>query len=200
MIEIIMRQNLFSSSNFPKIARRSYSKDNQIFVQGGKAKGVLYVFKGSVKLTRHTSSGNVVPIHTAKVGETVAEASLFSSTYHCDCVALEECIVGLIEKQVLLKLLESDVELNREFMCHLAEQTISYRRRIELLTTKSARGKVIAALADNVAYSSILDLASYLGLTHEATYRALSELTDMGRLRKTGRGKYEVANASKQRN
>jgi CRP-like cAMP-binding protein len=153
---------------------------------------LISVVEGTVKLVRHTTTGHLVPIHTAVAGETVAEASLFSENYHCDCIAADDCIVRLISKSDILELLETDTAFNLRFMGHLAEQTIAYRRRIELLTMKSAKERVMAAIADGVQYGSIIQLASHLGLTHEATYRALADLVRAKALAKIGRGKYNA--------
>jgi CRP-like cAMP-binding protein len=187
-----MIKSIFEELKLPRSTERNYPRDSVIFAQGSNTFGLIIVTKGAVKLVRHTKSGHIVPIHTASAGESVAEASLFSDTYHCDCIAAEHCTVRIIGKASILKLLQTDVVFNFRFMGHLAEQTIAYRRRIELLTMKGAKEKVFYSIADSIEYGSIIQLAGYLGLTHEATYRALSDLCKSGLLKKTGRGKYSI--------
>lgn len=190
-----MTKNIYEELDLPKGTERSYPRDSLIFAQGSNTFGLIIVINGTVKLVRHTKAGHIVPIHTASVDESVAEASLFSDTYHCDCIAAEDCTVRIIEKAGILKLLGTDPDFNLRFMRHLAEQTIAYRRRIELLTMRGAKEKVLYSIADGIKYGSIIQLAGYLGLTHEVTYRALSDLCKSGLLIKTGRGKFKMNNS-----
>ena len=93
MIEIILRkyevQYLFDA--IPKNARHEIilNRGEYVFLQGDKTHGMFAVMDGKVQLQRHTQARVMVITHTAKIGETFAEASLFSDHFHCDAVAIE---------------------------------------------------------------------------------------------------------------
>jgi len=178
----------------PTVAQREMKvrKDDAIFHQGGVTDGVFYVQRGKVELRRHTESGVHVVIHRAILGETFAEASLFSNTYHCDAVALDETVVVRLAREAVLKQFSSDPEFALALAGRFAAQVQLYRRRIELLAIRSAEDRVLSALTDRPVNGSIISFASEIGLTHEATYRALAMLVRKGKVTKPGRGKYSI--------
>ena len=130
----------------------------------------------------------------ASAGDTLAEASLFSSTYHCDAVATTEAIVRLYPKAVLLAELQGDPKIAKAFAAMLAHQIMSLRTRLERRNIHSARDRVRHFLAVNVgadrrtvALSGTLkELAADLGLTHEALYRTLARMEADSEIERTG--------------
>ena len=64
-----------------------------LFRQGSRTVGLYEVVKGKVRLVRVDRSGREAVLHSASPGETIAEASLFSSTYHCDAIASTNAVV-----------------------------------------------------------------------------------------------------------
>jgi CRP-like cAMP-binding protein len=167
-------------------------KGEAIFHQGETTGGVFYVVRGRAELRRHTESGVQVVIHRAGAGETFAEASLFSGAYHCDAVALDDTVVVRLAKQAVLEQFSSDPEFALSLAGRFAVQVQFYRRRIELLAIRSAEDRVFSALTDRPVVGSIMSFASEIGLTHEATYRALAMLVRKGKVRKFGRGEYSI--------
>lgn len=165
-------------------------KDEAIFHQGRATGGIFYVVRGRVELRRHTESGVHIVIHRADAGETFAEASLFSDAYHCDAVALEDTVVIRLAKKAVLEQFLGDPEFARALAGQFAGQVQFYRRRIELLAIHSAEDRILSALVDRPMTGNIISFASEIGLTHEATYRALAKLVRKGKLIKVGRGKY----------
>ena len=71
-----------------------------------------------------------------------------------------------------------------------AHQVQTYRRRLEILAIRSAEQRVLEAVWDGMMKNDITSFAATIGLTREATYRALAALARSGRLRKTARGTY----------
>lgn len=181
--------------HIPTAARKEMKveKDEAIFVQGGAADGIFYVVQGRVELRRHTERGVQVVIHRAGSGETFAEASLFSDAYHCDAVALDRTAVIRLAREAVLKQFSSDREFALALAGRFAVQVQFYRRRIELLAIRSAEDRVLSALTDRPVNGSIMSFASEIGLTHEATYRALALLVRKGKVKKLGRGEYSIS-------
>lgn len=157
---------------------------------GDQSSGFYYVIEGEVHLIRHLESGETLPIHRAFSGDFFAEASLFSESYHCDAVTQTECKLIKIDHQVTLKLLNESSDFALEVTAHLARQVQNYRRLLELRSIRSAKDRVLAAIHEGFLKGQINSFASQIGLTQEATYRALSELVQSGALIKLKRGQY----------
>lgn len=63
---------------------RKLKSGEALFRLGNKATGLYEVISGRVRLARVDRSGHEIVLHIAGPGETLAEASLFSPSYHCD--------------------------------------------------------------------------------------------------------------------
>ena len=76
---------------------RAVKAGQNLFRTGGRTAGLYEILKGKVRLVRVDRSGREAVLQVASAGETLAEASLFSSTYHCDAVAITDSVVRLIQ-------------------------------------------------------------------------------------------------------
>lgn len=190
MIEITMLPAPFT--DFPAQTLIHLRKGQCAFQQDDPTTGLFYVARGSVALLRHSEAGHQIVIHRALQGETLAEASLFSTHYHCDCVALQDSDLVRLDKTVMLKLLQQDAEFAFALLRRFAGQVQGYRRRLEILAIKGAADRVFAALADFGQQGNVTDFAAAIGLSHEATFRALSALVKRGEVQRVARGRYRV--------
>lgn len=180
-----------------KLPVQDLQSGDRLFAQMDPTVGMFYLSEGLIELQRHTEAGDKITIHQARTGETFAEASLFSDQYHCDAIARATSKVLILEKRAVLKIFDCDGAFASALAARFAQQVQSYRRRIELLAIRSARERTYTAIADGMLRTNALDLAAQIGLTHETTYRALSQLVKDGRLTKIGRGKYLIKDMSK---
>jgi len=143
-----------------------------------------------MRLARVDRSGREAVLQVAASGDTFAEASLFSSTYHCDAIATTDALVRLYPKAVLIKELERNPKAAQAFTAMLAHQVMTLRTRLEQRNIRSARDRVRHYLAVNadpsgraVTLSTTLkDIAAELGLTREALYRTLAEMSADGEI------------------
>src|SRR5690242_162309 len=74
---------------------RGLAAGRHVFRRGSKTVGLFEVISGRIRLTRVDRSGNELVLHVAGPGEALAEASLFSSHYHCDAIASTDARVRL---------------------------------------------------------------------------------------------------------
>jgi CRP-like cAMP-binding protein len=145
---------------------------------------------GTVRLVRVDLSGREAVLHIASAGETMAEASLFSATYHCDAIATTDALVRLYPKSIVLAELERNPKSARAFAAMLAHQVMALRTRLELRNIHSARDRVRHYLTLNTGADgrtvkldgSLKGIASELGLTHEALYRTLAQMAANGEI------------------
>jgi CRP-like cAMP-binding protein len=169
---------------------RKLDAGQMLFRRGGRSVGLYEIVSGNVRLVRTDYAGRDVVLHTAAAGDTIAEASLFSSTYHCDAIATTDAIVRVYPKSVMLAELERNPKAMRAFMATICHQVMDLRTRLEQRNIRSARDRVrhyltAKAGADGrtVALSGTLkDLALELGLSPEALYRTLADMTADGEI------------------
>lgn len=172
---------------------RKLKSGEALFRIGDKTAGFFEVIAGRVRLSRVDSSGREVILYVAGPGETIAEASLFASAYHCDAIASTDALVRTYPKAAVLAVFENDPKSARAFTATLAHQVMDLRTRIEQRNIRSARERVRHFLNVNVdeggrtvtISGTLKDLAAELGLTHEALYRALGKLERAGEIKRT---------------
>jgi CRP-like cAMP-binding protein len=173
---------------------RRLAAGETLFHSGDQTVGLFEVVDGKLRLVRVDRSGREAVLQTAANGETLAEASLFSSTYHCDAIATTDSLVRLYPKKVLLNEFERDPKFARAFATRLAHQVMALRTRLEQRNIQSARERIWHFLTLNlgvdgqtVEFSGTLkELAADLGLTHEALYRTLADMEKDNEIRRAG--------------
>jgi len=110
--------------------------------------------------------------------------------YHCDAVAKTAATVRLYPKAVLLAELQRDPKIAQAFAAMLARQVMTLRTRLEQRNIHSARDRVRHFLAINANHGgrtvslsgTLKDIAAELGLTHEALYRTLADMSADGEI------------------
>lgn len=172
-------------------ARRLAAGD-WLFRLGDATFGIFFVAAGRLRMQRMTPDGEVVIMHVARPGEMLAEASLFVPRYQCDVIAETDCEVWTYPKQALSRSLRDDPESLWAFSAALARSLHGLRQRYELKQIRSAPDRVMQLLRLRCDEAGVLrndgalqDLASELGLTREALYRALATLTRQGVIERT---------------
>ena len=165
-----------------------------LFRAGNRSLGFYEVVGGTVRLIRVDRSGREAVLQTAVAGETLAEASLFSSVYHCDAVALTEAVIWLYPKAAVLAELQRDPETGKAFAAMLARQVMALRTRLERRNIYSARDRIRHYLTVNAGADgrtvaltgTVKQLAAELGLSHEALYRVLARMEADGEIKRLG--------------
>lgn len=167
-------------------------KDGTLFHQGEIVSGLFYLESGEVTLSRYGLAGEETIIHLAQPKETFAEAALFSETYHCNAVATQDSLLWKINTPTVLSFAKENPEFAMKLTTRFASQIQMLRSQKELLSLRSADQRVYIALSQGLLGSSIKQFAVKIGLSHEATYRALAKLVKENRIIKTGRGSYSM--------
>ena len=166
-------------------------REQTVFHQGEAPAGVWFVQQGEVLMERISEQGRCIPIHRARAGNTFAEASVFVDAMHCRAVALSDACLLLAPTALIQAALSDSPDFARAFCQGLAVDVRLARARIEVLNRPTAQERVLLEFEQNgQAGRAIVALAADIGLSAEATSRALRELCDAGRLRRVGRGSY----------
>lgn len=169
---------------------RALEAGQSLFHQGSRTAGLYEVVSGKVRLARIDRSGREAVLFSATAGDTIAEASLFSPTYHCDAIATTRAVVRLYPKAALLAEFQRSPKVAGAFMAMLSRQIMSLRTSLEQRNIHSARDRIRHYLAVNLQSDgrsvslpgTLKDLAANLGLTHEALYRALADMQADGEI------------------
>ena len=163
---------------------RKLKSGEALFRLGNKATGLYEVISGRVRLARVDRSGHEIVLHIAGPGETLAEASLFSPSYHCDAIASTDATVRIYPKGGgacrLLRGPTCSASLHRDVGAAGDEPAHPHRAAQYPFRARARRH----FLKLNVGVDrrtvnlrgSLKDLANELGLTHEALYRTLAAL------------------------
>ena len=140
---------------------------------------------GRIQLNRNTADGCPTVLQVSLAGEMVAEASLFSDSYHCSAIADRSSTGFSIRKQNIMEYLSSSPQASMQVMEILAREIRDLRTLHEIRNIRSAKERVFSylqLLSDEQAQvhflMSLKDVAYRLGLSHEAFYRALKQLED----------------------
>jgi CRP/FNR family transcriptional regulator, dissimilatory nitrate respiration regulator len=175
-----------------QVIERKLRAGQTLFRAGTKTVGLYEIAAGKVKLVRVDRRGREAVLQAAGAGDTLAEASLFSPTYHCDAIAMTTAVVRLYPKAILLGELRRDPELLQAFAAMLAQQVMTLRSRLERRNIHSARDRIRHFLAIKVDADgrtvrlpgTLKELAADLGLTHEALYRTLARMEAEGEIKR----------------
>jgi CRP-like cAMP-binding protein len=173
---------------------RRLARGEALFRAGDPALGLVVVREGTLELVRTSPEGRRLVLHRAGPGDTFAEASLFESRHHCDAVAASPSRVTVHRAAELRRAAEADPKLGWRIAAHLAARLVAERARAERLALPHAADRLLDVLhalppepdGTRRLGRSWKALAAELGLSHEATYRALARLERAGLLRREG--------------
>ncbi len=182
--------------------KRTLKAGQSLFRQGSRTVGLYEILSGKVRLVRVDRSGREAILHSASAGETIAEASLFAPTYHCDAIATTSAVVRLYPKAMMLAEFQRNRKASEAFMAMLAHQIMNLRTSLEQRNIHSARDRIQHYLVVNVGSDgrtvtlggTLKELAGELGLSHEALYRALAEMASDGEIERR-RGMIRLSNS-----
>jgi CRP/FNR family transcriptional regulator, dissimilatory nitrate respiration regulator len=169
---------------------RALKAGQYLFRIGDRTVGLYEVVDGKVRLVRVDRSGREAILQAAGTGDTLAEASLFSPTYHCDAIATTTAVVRLYPRTVLLNELKRNPKAAQAFLEMLARQVMTLRALLEQRNIHSARDRVRHYLMVNagpngrtvVLPGTLKSFAAELGLSHEALYRTLADMAAQGEI------------------
>jgi CRP-like cAMP-binding protein len=182
---------------------RALEAGQVLFRTGHQTAGLYEVMTGNIRLVRVDRAGREAVLQVAAPGQTLAEASLFASAYHCDAIATTDAVVRLYPKAIVLAEFEYNPKAAQAFIAMLAGQVMNLRTRLEQRNIHSARDRVRHYLTVNVGADgstvtvpgTIKDLATELGLTHEALYRTLADMSADGEIERL-KGKIRLSTLS----
>lgn len=172
------------------VARSTFNADSIIFSEGEPAEALYILDSGAVDLIKSSPGGREQLIRAVGIGETFAEAAMFSGeNYPVTAIARERSSVLTIRKSDFLQFIRSNPEVSLNMMGAMAKLL----RHLNTLVANISLGSVQSRLASYIIEraerekSSVLklgikkrDLAFQLGTISETLSRNLKRLKDNG--------------------
>jgi CRP-like cAMP-binding protein len=173
---------------------RKLADEEILFSAQQKPTRMFLVSEGCVRLVRPLRAGASAVMQRARVGDWLAESSLFSERYHCDAVAQGAASVISVSKRDLLDAFRQDSGRSLMFCELLAHHLRRLRGMHEIVRIRSAQDRLLQWLllqASGNPATFHLDqtwtqVADEIALTREAVYRAVAELKRSGVLKQRG--------------
>jgi CRP-like cAMP-binding protein len=160
-----------------------------LFRQGKKPARMLYVTRGEVVLQRLGRQGAIVVLQRTRRGF-IGEASLDSVRYHCDAVVTMSCEVVAIPLDAVKQALAADSGFAGRWIAMLNQEVKRLRAQCERLSLKGVKQRLLHLIEAEGSDGrlplggGLKSMASELGVSHEALYRAVAELEKNGVLRR----------------
>lgn len=166
----------------------SFKKGEIIFKEGDKPNGLISLMEGKVKIFKEGVGGREQIIRMAKPFGFIGYRALFAEeNYGASAIAIEDCIVCVIEKNVLFQIVKENSNIALLIMKLMAGELGFSNNRTLSLTQKHIRGRLAESLLflkdtygleeDNSTikiYLSREDIASLSNMTTSNAIRTLS--------------------------
>jgi CRP-like cAMP-binding protein len=153
------------------------SAQQSLFHIGEPVEYIYRVRQGCVVLSRQTLSGTNLVLHVTKADAVLAEASLYSSRYHCDAIAQEPSLLQVVSRAYFSAQLDENKALARAWARSLAMSMQEARNRAEIRTLRTVAERLDAwqsmgrVIPEKGQWQ---DVAVELGVSREALYRELA--------------------------
>ena len=177
MIEIMYDHWLHCFDGAPE---RTLAEGETLFRRGDKVDWALLVREGRISHRRALQDGGLLTLHSTGAGDLVAEASLFSESYHCDAVADIATTVVWLPRAKLMAHLEnatSSDHLSIKAFERTARELQTLRTRIEIMRLRKVADRLDAYLElyGPPEEGGWVRVADWIGVTPPALYRELAK-------------------------
>lgn len=169
-----MSDNFFDLPSTGRVLR----KGRYLFHQGDVVQHMFQIVEGEVQLIRRHRQGSILILQRGVQGNTLAEASLFTDTYHCDAVAAEVSKVRYFSRKDVLTQFEDNPAFARNWANHLSSEMRAARFKTEILSQRTVAQRLDMWLLQNGTLpdrGSWKQLAAEIGTSPEALYREIAK-------------------------
>lgn len=174
----VMSLELFEClRSFPR-ARRSFAAGAFLFHRNDAVETLHLVRAGTIRLLRYQPDGQTAVLQRAAAGDILAEASVFSPSYHCDGIAMTDAETEAYAITDIHRLLDTDVRFCRAWALAMSHQLQAARRRAELVSLRTVTERLDAWLTWHEGEMPVKGdwkgVAEEIGVSPEAFYRELA--------------------------
>jgi len=173
----IMMDAIYHLFDTPSRQTRRLGPGEYLFRRDQKVAALFMVVEGEVQLVRHQKGGGAIILQRTGPSEIAAEASVFSSRYHCDGVARTGAEIRSVAMREFLARFRKDPKFAEAWASHLAREVQNTRLRSEVLSLKTVSERLDAWLewhGDMPPRGEWVHLAFQIGVSPEALYREMT--------------------------
>lgn len=167
-----------------------------IYNEGDKPKGIICLVSGKFKVFRIGVGGREQILKLIKPSELTGYRNIFHvSSWTDSAVAIEDCVVCLIDRNTVANILKTNADFSFRMMKLISDELTFARERIISLTQKHVRGRLAETLlmlseiygleTDGKTINASLsrdDLAHHSNMTTSNAIRTLSNLATEGKI------------------
>lgn len=168
------------------VTERNLEKGQPLFHRGDAPQAMFCVMRGEVRMVRASASGAEIVFQRVRQG-IVAEASLDQPAYHCDARAIVASRVLAIPRSAFREAL-AEARFRDFWIASISRELRRVRAHGERLGLRTARERILHFIETEGQDGCVMlsqtkkAWASELGLTHEALYRALKQMSRSGEI------------------
>lgn len=174
---------------------RTYSRNQTLFVEGEKPRGLFVVRHGAIKVHKISDSGREQILEVEGPGASVAELPLFDGLpYPASAAALEDAVVLTVAAEDFHRLLDRHPEITRAIIVSLSRRLRWFVSLVEDVSLKPVRRRLGELLVELAGDSDEIELrwtnqeiAARIGTVREIVSRTLSRMAAEGAIRMDGR-------------
>jgi CRP/FNR family transcriptional regulator len=190
---------LRSFSTFSRLT--TYPAEEILFRAGDMPRGGIILCSGKVKLSTTSKEGKVLVLKVAMPGEIIGLSAVLSGEpYEITAETVGPCVINVVEKDGLLRLMERSGELGlRSALAVSREFQRAYRDIHDFVLSRSCLGKLARLLLSRVrcgidstnevriqAPFTHQEMAHRIGVSRESVTRSLSELRRKDLIKREG--------------
>ena len=175
---VIMSEDLGSFLQGLQGRECEFAAGASVFHLGDPIRLVHFVQRGTIYLVRHLDEGAALILQRARAGSILAEASVYSESYHCDARAETVAATWAIARKDFRRCLETKPEAYQAWAQHLAHEVQRARLHAEILSMKTVAARLSAWMFRNgapAAKGQWRRLAEEIGVSPEALYREIAK-------------------------
>lgn len=156
-------------------------RGERLFLQRQRPRHMYFVVTGEIVLERVGASGNAVVLQRVRHGF-VAEASLQSSSYHCDGLVTADGEAVALPLEALTGELARDPEFALRWIGMLGQEVRRLRGQCERLSLRGVGERLLHLIETEgeqgrlAVPQGLKSLATELAVSHEALYRTVAAL------------------------
>lgn len=172
--------------------RRAYDPEQVILIEGEPGAGLYIVESGWLKAVKIGLEGREQMLQTLGPGEVFNAISVFTDVPNQATVAaLEDSVIWMVQRDVLLRLLDEHPALARQVIRELAGKVQYLIRMVEDLALRSVEARLARLLLEQADGESVqrrrwatqAEMSSRLGTVPDVLNRALRKLAEKEMIR-----------------
>ena len=169
--------------------RRDYKAGQVVFSAGEPCAGLCVVQEGWLKVIKLSADGREQVLRVVGVGETFGEVSVFAGGPNpATVIALESSIVWIIQRAVILRLLDRCPGIARHILKNIAERALHLVTLVEDLSLRTVEARLARLLLERASertlhrrrWATQAEMAARLGTVLVVLNRALHGLAAEG--------------------